>query len=509
MDTLPVGGVVVEAPSRLAGLAAGQPRPGVTGAGGMSVVPVILCGGSGTRLWPLSREGLPKQFWPLLSSHSMLQETALRAIGVLPDGTRFGRPVIVCNKEHRFLIAAQLSDVGVSDPCIVLEPIGRNSAPAVAAAALVAAEQDPEAVLWIMPSDALIDDSDALHQALATAVQAARMGRIATFGIRATGPETGFGYIEVGNAVDAAFGAFEVVRFVEKPDAQTAAALVASDRYLWNSGMFVVTAATLLTEFELHAPDVLAHMTEAMANALRDTDFIRPSEAAFTSCPAISLDYALAERTKCMAVVPTDFVWSDVGNWAAVWKVSPKDARGNVVIGDALLEAADRCLVRSEGILTAVVGLQDAVIVVTDDAILALHRDYAQHVKQIVDRLKGAGRAEAVAHRRVHRPWGYYESMALEDRFQVKRIVVDPGQKLSLQKHFHRAEHWVVVRGSALVTRNDEEILVCENESIYLPLGCIHRLENVGRIQLTLIEVQVGAYLGEDDIVRISDEYGR
>jgi mannose-1-phosphate guanylyltransferase / mannose-6-phosphate isomerase len=476
---------------------------------GMTIVPVILCGGSGTRLWPLSREGLPKQFWPLLSDRSMLQETVLRANGFLADGSRFGRPLVVCNKEHRFLISQQLREAGVTEARMVLEPVGRNSAPAVAAAAQVAAECDPRSVLWIMPADAMIGDVGELHDALASAVQAARCGRIATFGIRPTAPETGYGYIETGDAISAAPGAFEVARFIEKPSSETAVRLAASDRHLWNSGMFVATAETLLAEFRLHAPDVLAQVCDALSRGEHSADFVQPDAAAFAACPSISLDYAIAERTLRAAVVPTDLTWSDLGNWGAVWDVSEKDDRGNVVIGDAFLEGAERCMVRTDGSLAAVVGLTDAIVIVTEDAVLAVHRDHAQQVKQIVERLKAAGRSQATTHQRVHRPWGSYESLALDKRYQVKRIVVQPGQKLSLQKHFHRAEHWVVVRGSALVTRDEEKVLVSENESIYLPLGCVHRLENVGRIPLVLIEVQVGSYLGEDDIVRLEDSYGR
>ena len=474
------------------------------------IVPVILCGGAGTRLWPISREGLPKQFWPLLSHRSLLQDTVLRATGELADGCRFGDPLIVCNREHRFLIAAQLRDAGVLNPNIVLEPLGRNSAPAVAAAALVAAEHNPDDVLWIMPADAMITDTDALHQALVTATHAARAGRIVTFGMRPTAPETGFGYIELGDpmALPAA-GVFEVLRFIEKPDASSAEVFATSGRHLWNSGMFIATARTLLKELERHVPDILAHMSEALSRGQRDSDFIRLEEAAFVACPSISLDYALAERTRNVAVVPTTFAWSDVGNWAAVWEASPKDEYSNVLSGDVMLEDVEGCLIRTDGTLTAVVGLRDVVVVVTADAVLALHRDRAQDVKQIVERLRTKGRSEAVAHKRVYRPWGYYESLTLSSRYQVKRIMVDVGQQLSLQKHFHRAEHWVVVSGSALVTRDHEHILVGENEGVYLPLGCVHRLQNVGRIPLALIEVQVGSYLGEDDIVRFEDEYGR
>jgi mannose-1-phosphate guanylyltransferase/mannose-6-phosphate isomerase len=468
------------------------------------IVPVILSGGSGTRLWPVSRESFPKQLWPLISERSMIQETALRGRG--PD---FAPPLVVCNQEHRFLIAEQLRAAGVDDARIVLEPVGRNSAPAIAAAAVLVAEDDPDAVLWMMAADAAITDVAELHRLLQAAVVAARANRIVTFGMRPTAAETGYGYIEVGDKLPEAAGVHALVRFVEKPDAATAADLVASGRHLWNSGMFVFTARTMIEELETFAPEVLRAARAAVAGRRQDLDFIRLDAAAFSASPNISLDYAVAERTRRAAVVPADLGWSDVGSWGALWELGAKDADGNVAQGDVLLEGAHHCYVRSDGILTAVVGLTDAVVVVTEDAVLAMHRDDAQDVKKVVDRLRRDGRHEAVAHNRVYRPWGFYESLIAADRFQVKRIVVTPGHKLSLQKHFHRAEHWVVVSGSALVTRDDEEVLVRENESIYLPLGCVHRLENPGKIPLTLIEVQSGAYLGEDDIVRIEDTYGR
>ncbi|MCW3477313.1 mannose-1-phosphate guanylyltransferase/mannose-6-phosphate isomerase [Limobrevibacterium gyesilva] len=468
------------------------------------VVPVILSGGTGTRLWPVSRESFPKQFWPLISDRSMIQETAGRALG---DG--FAAPVVVCNQEHRFLAAEQMRLAGIEGARVVLEPVGRNSAPAILAAALLVAETAPDAVLWMMAADAAIQDVPALHAALDVAVAAARTGRVVMFGMRPTAPETGYGYIEVGSALPGLPGAHDLTRFVEKPDPETAARLVASGRHLWNSGMFVFTVATLIAEMERHAPEVLEAVRAAVARRAQDLDFIRLDPAAFAACPNISLDYALAERTAQAAVVPADIGWSDVGSWGALWELGGKDPAGNVAMGDVLLEGAERCYVRSDGIVTAVVGLSDAVVVVTEDAVLAMHRDRAQDVKKVVDRLKAARRHEAVAHNRVYRPWGFYESLIQGDRFQVKRIVVPPGQKLSLQKHFHRAEHWVVVNGSALVTRDGETLLVRENESIYLPLGCVHRLENPGRIPLTLIEVQSGSYLGEDDIVRLEDTYGR
>jgi len=468
------------------------------------IIPVILSGGSGTRLWPVSRESFPKQFWPLMSDRSLIEETARRALGA-----DFAPPIVVCNQEHRFLAAEQMRLAGVEGARIVLEPVGRNSAPAITAAALLVADTAPDAVLWLMAADAAIRDVAALHAALGIAVEAARAGRFVTFGMRPTAPETGYGYIEVGGVLAEVPGAHEVVRFIEKPDAANAATLVASGRHLWNSGMFVFTAATLLAEMERHAPAVLAAVREAVAGRSQDLDFIRLAPGAFAACPGISLDYAVAERTVHAAVVPADIGWSDVGSWGALWELGAKDADGNVAIGDVLLEGAVDCYARSDGIVTAVVGLKDAVVVVTEDAVLAMHRDRAQDVKKVVDRLKAAGRHESVAHNRVYRPWGFYETLILGDRFQVKRIVVPPGQKLSLQKHFHRAEHWVVVNGSALVTRDSETVLLRENESIYLPLGCVHRLENPGRIPLTLIEVQSGSYLGEDDIVRIEDTYGR
>jgi mannose-1-phosphate guanylyltransferase/mannose-6-phosphate isomerase len=327
--------------------------------------------------------------------------------------------------------------------------------------------------------------------------------------MRPTAPETGYGYIEQGRKLAAAPGAYSVARFLEKPDAATAALLVADGRHLWNSGMFIFTARTLLTEFASHAPDVLHAVQQAVAQRREDLDFIRLGEAAFSASPSISLDYAVAERTSHAAVVPADLGWSDVGSWGALWELGPKDANGNVSVGDVLLEAAKNCYVRSDGMLAAVVGLEDAVIVVTEDAVLAMHRDHAQDVKTVVDRLKADKRHEAVAHNRVYRPWGFFEGLILGERFQVKRLFVSPGHKLSLQKHFHRAEHWVVVNGSALVTRDNETMLVRENESVYLPLGCVHRLENPGKIPLSLIEVQSGAYLGEDDIVRFDDVYNR
>jgi mannose-1-phosphate guanylyltransferase/mannose-6-phosphate isomerase len=468
------------------------------------IVPVILSGGSGTRLWPASRESYPKQLLPLVSDRPMIVETALRA----PVSAGFAPPLVVCNEAHRFIIAEQLGEAGVAGARIVLEPAGRNSAPAIAAAALLLAEENPATPLWMMAADAAIRDVPALHRAAAIAAEAARQGRIVTFGVTPTAPETGYGYIEQGGPLPGIDGAFAVMRFVEKPDAAAAANYLAGGRHLWNSGMFLVTAATLIDAFERHAPEVLVAVRRAVAERTTDLDFIRLG-AAFKDSPAISLDYAVAEKTDRAAVVPAAIGWSDVGSWAALWELGARDGAGNVALGDVILEEARNCYVRSDGRLVAVLGLADAVVVADEDAVLAMPRSRAQDVKRIVDRLKAAKRREAIEHRRVYRPWGFYEGLITGARFQVKRIVVRPGGRLSLQKHFHRAEHWVVVNGTALVTRDAETLLLRENESVYLPLGCVHRLENPGRIPLALIEVQSGPYLGEDDIVRIEDVYGR
>lgn len=469
------------------------------------IVPVVLSGGTGSRLWPLSREGYPKQFWPLVSADTtMLQDTVARAMG-----SGFSAPIIVCNQAHRFMVAEQLQAAGVAKPSIVLEPVARNSAPAIAAAALIAHEQDPAAVLWLMAADAAISDRAALSAALDRAAAAARAGRIVAFGMQPTTAETGYGYIETGEALPDLDGVFGIARFVEKPDVATAQGFLTGGRHLWNSGMFVATAATLLAELERLAPALLAAVRSAVSEATRDLDFIRLAAEPFERAPDISIDYAVMEKTAHAAVVPASIGWSDVGSWSALWEVSGQDAQGNATAGPVELLDARNCYVRSEGILTAVVGLEDVVTVVTDDAVLVMHRDRSQDVKTLLSQLKKAKHKEATEHRRAYRPWGHYEGLIQGERFQVKKISVKPGQKLSLQKHFHRAEHWVVVNGTAIVERDAERILLRENESVYLPLGCVHRMENPGMIPLTLIEVQSGSYLGEDDIVRFEDTYGR
>lgn len=468
------------------------------------IVPVILSGGSGSRLWPVSRSSFPKQFWPLLSDHTLLQETALRGMNA-----GLGSPLVVCNEAHRFIIAEQLRRIGVTNARIVLEPSARNSAPAITAAAFLVAEQDPDAILWVMAADAAIQDDDLLREALNCAVHAADEGYVTTFGIKPSKAETGYGYIKRGKSVPGVPGAYHVSKFLEKPDATKAAELVQDERYSWNSGMFVVKASVLLSEVEVFEPAVFSAIGEAVKGRASDSDFERLSPEEFKKSPNISIDYAIAERTKMAAVVPSDFGWSDIGSWDALWELTPKDDEGNATFGDVFLDGAKNCYVRSDGIVATVTGVEDLIVVVTEDAVMVSHRDRAQDVKKMVSRLSEAGRPEAISHNLRYRPWGFYESLIRGDRFQVKRIYVDPGHKLSLQKHFHRAEHWIVVAGTAVVTRDHEEIVVRENESIYLPLGVVHRLENPGRIPLTLIEVQSGPYLGEDDIVRIEDIYAR
>lgn len=468
------------------------------------IVPVILSGGSGSRLWPVSRSSFPKQFWPLLNDNTLLQETVLRGLKANLEA-----PVIVCNEAHRFIIAEQLRAIGIGNARIVLEPSARNSAPAIAAAAFLVAEQAPDAILWVMAADAAITDLDNLFTALAIAADTAAKGYVTTFGVTPTKPETGYGYIQRGEALDDVSGAFHVSRFMEKPDLASATQLVQDERYSWNSGMFVARADTLLHEIETFEPAIHHSVGEAVANRQTDLDFERLEAEAFNRSPDISIDYAVAERTTHAAVVPASFGWSDIGSWDALWEISPKDEDGNVTSGDVFLDAAHNCYVRSDGAVTAVMGVDDLVVVVTEDAIMVSHRDRAQDVKKMVTRLTQAGRPEASAHNRMYRPWGFYEGLIQGDRFQVKRIHVDPGHVLSLQKHYHRSEHWVVVEGTAVVTRDSEELILRENESVYLPLGCTHRLANPGKIPLTLIEVQSGPYLGEDDIVRLEDIYAR
>jgi len=469
------------------------------------IYPVILCGGAGSRLWPMSRQLLPKQFLPLLSDRTMLQETVQRLTG-LPGC----EPVtVISNNEHRFLVAGQLRDIGVGTRAQILEPVGRNTAPAVAAAALSLENAGDEAVMLVLPADHLIRDVETFHVAVLKAAAAARAGFLATFGVRPDHAATGYGYIQGGEPIDRHEGVFHVARFVEKPDAVAARRFLKDGTFAWNSGMFVLGARRYLEELGRYAPGILDACRAAWEKAATDLDFVRLDQSAFAACPADSIDYAVMEKTDAAAVVPVDIGWSDVGSWATLWEVGEKDVHGNVLRGDVHVQAAENCYIRAEKRLVSVLGLSDAVVVETDDAVLVASKDEAQKVKDIVGKLDAANRTEHVSHRRVYRPWGYYESIDAGERFQVKRIMVNPGAALSLQMHHHRAEHWVVVSGTAKVTRGDEVSLVAENESTFIPIGVKHRLENPGKMPLYLIEVQSGGYLGEDDIVRFEDLYKR
>ena len=468
------------------------------------LIPVILSGGAGTRLWPLSRELYPKQFLPLVGDRTMIQDTALRTVG-LPEATD---PIIVCNEAHRFLVAEQLRQVGIEPRSIILEPIGRNTAPAVAIAALAAtaggAKSDP--LLLVLPADHVLTDVAAFRKAVETAIPAAREGRLVTFGIVPTYAETGYGYIRQGPARGAVH---DVAEFVEKPDTARAKTLVASGDYLWNSGMFLLPARAYLDELGRLDSVMLAACRKAFDAAVRDLDFVRLDKSAIESCRADSIDYAVMEKTTRAAVVPLAAGWSDVGSWASLQDALPPDAAGNVMRGDVVAEGSSNCLLYSTDRLVAVVGLDEHVVIETKDAVMVAPKRRVQDVKRLVERMKKAGRTEPSLHREVFRPWGSYDSVDAGPRFQVKRLSVKPGASLSLQKHAHRAEHWVVVKGTARITRNDEVFLLEENQSTYIPIGAVHRIENPGTEVLQIIEVQSGGYLGEDDIVRLDDTYGR
>ena len=469
------------------------------------IVPVLLSGGTGSRLWPLSRETYPKQLLSLLGDQTLLQQTALR----ITDTSLFADPMVIANAEHRFVIGEQLREAGISNPAIVLEPFGRNTAPAVAVAALLASEADPDAVILVMPVDHWVRDHATFRAAVSAGLVAARNGRFVLFGQRPTESATRFGYIGMGAELPGVSDVRDVAGFVEKPDLATAERFLADGAHVWNSGIFLLPARMFIDELEMRAPEVLAACRRSLAGATRDLDFLRLEASAFEICPSISVDYAVMEKTERAVVVTAPFEWSDVGSWSALWTMGDKDSSGNVAIGDVVLEDASGCYVRGDGQLVAALGVEDLVITATPDVVLVTTRDRDEDVGKLVERLKTNGHRSATQTINVHRPWGYYQSIHAGDRFQVKRITVNPGAKLSLQKHFHRAEHWVVVNGTAIVTRDDEEILLRENESVYVPLGCMHRLENPGKIPLNLIEVQSGAYLGEDDIVRVQDIYQR
>ena len=462
--------------------------------------PVVLSGGSGTRLWPLSRSAYPKQFLPLTSDNTMLQETLLRLRGI----EAMGSPLVICNEEHRFMVAEQLREIELKPQAIMLEPVGRNTAPAVALAALAV---EPDEILLILPADHVIEDIATFQAAIAEAVAEAEKGHLVTFGIVPTGPETGYGYIQAVEKGQAT--AYKVNRFVEKPDLQTATQYLESGDYYWNSGMFVFKASRYLEELEKFNPEMLAACREAYQKAEEDLDFVRVDRATFEACPSDSIDYAVMEKTESAVVIPLDANWNDVGSWAALWEVSEKDAQGNALKGDVLIHDTSNSYIYSDQKLVATIGIKDLVVIETDDAVMVAPKERVQEVKEIVAQLKAKKRSESEQHRKVYRPWGYYDSIDNGERHQAKRIVVKPGAKLSLQMHHHRAEHWIVVKGTALVTRGEEQLIVSENESTYIPLGTIHCLENRGVIPLEMIEVQSGSYLGEDDIVRFEDKYGR
>lgn len=488
--------------SRRLGYAA-KCRRGSAGASLTKIYPVILSGGSGSRLWPLSRESFPKQLLPLAGERTMLQDTAAR----VADASRFQALTVVANAEHRFVIAEQLREIGIEDPLIVLEPAARNTAPAVAVAAALAAEKDAEALILVMPADHVILDVAAFHRAVDAGTAAAEAGAMVLFGIEPDSPATGYGYIQAGETL--AGSVRKVARFVEKPPRETAEAYLQAGGYLWNSGIFLLPARAFLTELQRHEPGVHAAATAAVREATHDLIFLRLPAERFTQAKSISVDHAVMERTEAAAVVPADFAWSDVGAWSALWEIGARDADDNVAIGEVVTQGVRRSYLRSEGPLVAAVGVEDLIVVAGPDAVLVARKDADQDVKLVVEALKARNHPVATQNRRVYRPWGWYEGVHAGDRFQVKRITVNPGEKLSLQKHFQRAEHWVVVNGTALISIDGEERLLGEDQSVYIPLGAVHRLSNPGKTPLNLIEVQSGSYLGEDDIVRIEDAYAR
>ncbi|MDZ4316689.1 MAG: mannose-1-phosphate guanylyltransferase/mannose-6-phosphate isomerase [Azonexus sp.] len=475
------------------------------------ILPVVLSGGSGTRLWPLSREKYPKQLLPLVGDLSMLQATIARMDGI----PGLAEPLLVCNEEHRFVVAEQMRLLGKRGK-VLLEPFGRNTAPALTLAALWAQEQGDDPVMVVMPADHVILDAAVFRDTVAKAALLAEQGFAVTFGITPDCPETGYGYIQQGGLLPGDSGAFKLARFVEKPDRDTAQTYLDAGDFLWNSGLFVMRASTWITALDLCRPDILAACRAALQGETADGDFVRLDRAAFEKCPADSIDYAVMERLTTgqaglpeSVVIPLSAGWSDVGAWDALWKVLPKCGEGNATRGDVMLEGCRDTLVVSESRLVACIGVSNLIVVETDDAVLVTHHDATQDVKKIVDRLKADKRPVAQWHRKIYRPWGWYDGVDAGERFQVKRIGVKPGASLSLQMHHHRAEHWIVVSGTARVTKGEEVFLVTENQSTYIPLGVRHRLENPGIVALEMIEVQSGSYLGEDDIVRFEDTYGR
>ncbi len=468
------------------------------------IIPVVLSGGSGTRLWPLSRAMRPKQLLSMVSNHTMIQDTVTRLSGI-PD---LADPVIVCNEEHRFTIAEQMREMNINPAAIILEPFGKNTAPAVAISALQAQKTEKDPVILVLPADHIIGDNAAFHAAVEVGYQAAQNNKLVTFGIVPNAPETGYGYIKAGTQLDNN-QIFNVEKFVEKPDEDKAQSYLDEGCYYWNSGMFMFKASVYLQELKLHNNEMYRCSEKSFSSAAVDMDFIRLNSDEFKQCPADSIDYAVMEKTDSAAVIPVDMQWNDIGSWSALWEVGESDSNGNVTHGDVVIQDSHNSYIHADSRLVTTVGLNDHVVVETADAVLVAPRNKVQNVKDIVEKLKAANRDEATIHHKAYRPWGAYECIDHDSRFQVKRITVNVGASLSLQLHHHRSEHWIVVQGTAKVTCGEKVFLMAENESTYIPLGEKHRLENSGKIPLELIEVQTGSYLGEDDIVRFDDVYGR
>lgn len=474
-----------------------------------NIIPVIMCGGSGTRLWPLSRAQFPKQFLPLVNDTSMLQDTLDR----LPS--RHQAPVFICNEDHRFLVAEQVKQTNNTKATILLEPKGRNTAPAVALAALNALTTDEDPLLLVLAADHVIKDIEKFHQAISAATVAAVKGKLVTFGIVPTHAEIGYGYIQKGNKHKEQQDAqqenniYQVAKFVEKPNIETAQGYLESGDYLWNSGMFLFKASRYIEELEKFRPDILSVCRASMAKVEKDLDFTRPDRESFLQCADESIDYAVMEKTADAIVVPLDAGWSDVGSYSALWEVCQQDAQHNVIKGDVIAHDTSNSYIHSQNKLIATLGVDNLVVIDTPDAVLIANKDKVQNVKEIVNELKAQKRSESTIHREVYRPWGKYDSVDTGERFQVKRITVNPGAKLSVQMHHHRAEHWIIVSGTAKITLDEKTFLLSENQSTYIPIGVVHALENPGKLPLEMIEVQSGSYLGEDDIIRFEDRYGR